>query len=56
MKKGSFRNFKNGFETVNGGQDAPAGAKKPAGKIAAAVILVIAALFLAANSAYEIKE
>ena len=54
MKNGSFRNFKNGFETVDGGQNA-SGAKKPAaGKIAAAVILAVVLLFLAANYAYEI--
>ncbi len=59
MKGESFRNRRNGFETVDGGAAGnPAGGpkKKNGGKIVGIVIAVIAILFLASNSAYEIKE
>ena len=59
MKGESFRNRRNGFETVDGGAAGnPAGGpkKKNGGKVAGIVIAVIAILFLASNSAYEIKE
>ncbi len=56
MKSGSFRNFKNGFETVNNGQGSSQNPKGSAGKIAAIVVIVLAVIFLAVNSAYEIKE
>lgn len=59
MKGESFRNRRNGFETVDGGAAGnPAGGpkKKNGGKIAGIVIAVIVILFLASNSAYEIKE
>lgn len=57
MKNGSFRNFKNGFETVTGGEGgAQPKPKKAGGKIAALVVLAILIVFLSLNSAYEIKE
>lgn len=58
MGSGSFRNFRNGFETVGGGQErSPRPSKKiPGGKIAAFVILALVIAVLALNSAYEIKE
>ena len=56
MKGESFRNRKNGFETVDGGAAGTARKKSGGGRIAAMIIAVIAVLFLASNSAYEIKE
>ena len=59
MKNGSFRNFKNGCETVNGGAGStgtPPQQKKTGGKIAVLVVLAILIVFLGLNSAYEIKE
>lgn len=57
MKGESFRNRKNGFETVDGGADHSNRKKSGSGgKIAAIVIAVIAVLILVSNSAYEIKE
>ncbi len=56
MKGESFRNRKNGFETVDGGADDAKKKKGSGGKIAGIVIAVIVLLLLAANSAYEIKE
>lgn len=56
MKGESFRNRKNGFETVDGGADNAKRKKSRGGKIAGIVIAVIVLLLLAANSAYEIKE
>ncbi len=57
MKNGSFRNFKNGFETVNNGEgSAPPKPKNTGGKIAVLVVLAILIVFLGLNSAYEIKE
>lgn len=57
MKNGSFRNFKNGFETVTGGEGgAQPKPKNTGGKIAVLVVLAILVVFLGLNSAYEIKE
>lgn len=57
MKNGSFRNFKNGFETVTGGEGgAQPKPKNTGGKIAVLVVLAILIVFLGLNSAYEIKE
>lgn len=50
----SFRNRRNGFTTMDGGQKPPSG--KKAGKIAGIAAAVIAVLILAFNSTYEIKE
>lgn len=55
MKGDSFRNRRNGFETMDGGGSG-SGKKSGTGKIAGIVITVIIILFLASNSAYEIKE
>ena len=52
MKGESFRNRRNGFETVDGGAAGnPAGGpkKKNGGKVAGIGIAVIAILFLASN-------
>lgn len=57
MKNGSFRNFKNGFETVTGGEGgAQPKPKKSGGKIAVLAVLAVVLVFLGLNSAYEIKE
>ena len=58
MKGDSFRNRRNGFETMDGGASGGSGSGKKSGtgKIAGIVITVIIILFLASNSAYEIKE
>lgn len=59
MSGDSFRNKRNGFTTMDGGQNGPedAGSRKnPAGKIAAAVIAVLVLALLLFNSTYEIKE
>lgn len=56
MKGESFRNRKNGFETVDGGADDSKKKRGGGGKIAGIVIAVAVLLLLAANSAYEIKE
>lgn len=58
MKNGSFRNFKNGFETVDGGQSTTSSNPKKTGggKIAILVVLALFVAFLGLNSAYEIKE
>ena len=57
MKNGSFRNFKNGFETVNNGEgNAQPKAKKSGGKAAVLAVLAVILVFLGLNSAYEIKE
>lgn len=55
MKGDSFRNRRNGFETMDGGAGSP-GKKSGGGRIAGIVIAVVALLFLSFNSAYEIKE
>ena len=57
MKNGTFRNFKNGFETVNGGDGSKTPRQKTTGrKIALLAVLAVIIAFLALNSAYEIKE
>lgn len=56
MRNNSFRNWRNGFETVDGGQSAAPGKKSPAGKIAGIVAAVVVLLILIFNSTYEIKE
>lgn len=56
MKNGSFRNFKNGFETVDGGESGTPKTKKTGGTIAVLVVAAILILLLGMNSAYEIKE
>lgn len=59
MRNNSFRNWKNGFETVDGGQGGNSNApkrKSPSGKVPALVVLVIVLLLLVFNSTYEIKE
>lgn len=55
MKGDSFRNRKNGFETMDGGQTGSS-KKKSGGKIAGIVVAVIVAAILLMNSTYEIKE
>nr|WP_296463612.1 FtsH protease activity modulator HflK [uncultured Acetatifactor sp.] len=59
MKSDSFRNKRNGFETMDGGMDGqgpgPKG-KNPAGKIAGIVAAVVVLAVLTLNSTYEIKE
>ena len=56
MNYGSFRNFKNGFQTADGGQEPPKKAKKTAGIAVTIVVLAIVVLILGWNSTYEIKE
>lgn len=57
MKGDSFRNRRNGFETMDGGAaDKPGRKSGGGGKIAAIVVAVIAILLLVTNSTYEIKE
>ena len=55
MNGDSFRNRKNGFETMDGGKSTPPG-KKPSGKIYGIIAAAIVILIIAANSTYEIKE
>lgn len=55
MKSDSFRNRRNGFETMDGG--ASGGSKpKSAGKVIGIIITVFVLLLLVLNSTYEIKE
>ncbi len=56
MKGDSFRNRRNGFETMDGGAAGGSKKKSGGGKIAGIVIAVIVILLLISNSAYEIKE
>ncbi|MCM1540376.1 MAG: FtsH protease activity modulator HflK [Blautia sp.] len=56
MKGDSFRNRRNGFETMDGGAAGSPGKQSGGGRIAVLAIVVIAVLFLGFNSAYEIKE
>lgn len=55
MNGDSFRNRRNGFETMDGGKS-KVPAKMPGGKIFAIVAAVIAVLVVASNATYEIKE
>lgn len=55
MKGDSFRNRRNGFETMDGGK-ANFTRKKPNGKIAGIVVAVILVAILCMNATYEIKE
>lgn len=54
MKKDSFRNRQNGFETMDGGFSK--GNNENIGKIAGIVIAIIVVLVLAWNSTYQIRE
>lgn len=54
MSGDSFRNRKNGFTTMEGGQMPKS--KKSAGKIAGIIIAAFVVLLLVLNSTYEIKE
>ncbi|MCM1063047.1 MAG: FtsH protease activity modulator HflK [Eubacterium sp.] len=56
MKGDSFRNRRNGFETMDGGAGTPGKQTGGGGKVVVLAIVVIAILFLGFNSAYEIKE
>ena len=56
MNTGTFRNFKNGFQTVNGGEQQPKKPKKGAGIVVAMIVLAIVVVIVGWNSAYEIKE
>lgn len=56
MNNGTFRNFKNGFQTVNGGEQQPKKPKKGAGIVVAMIVLAIVVVIVGWNSAYEIKE
>lgn len=56
MNNGTFRNFKNGFQTVNGGEQQPKKPKKGAGIVVAMIVLAIVVVIVWWNSAYEIKE
>lgn len=59
MNGDSFRNRRNGFETMDGGKSGsgePPRKKSPTGKIAGIAIAVIVLAILILNSTYEIKE
>lgn len=56
MNYDSFRNRRNGFETMDGGQSHTPKKKKPVGKIVGTSALALALLILVLNSTYEIKE
>ncbi|MCR2047117.1 FtsH protease activity modulator HflK [Acetatifactor muris] len=59
MRNDSFRNWKNGFETMDGGRsngEHTPGKKTPFGKIFGIAALVLVLLILGLNSTYEIKE
>lgn len=56
MKNSSFRNWRNGFETVKEGQSNAPRKKSPAGKITVIAIAAVVLLILIFNSTYEIKE
>lgn len=55
MNGDSFRNRRNGFETMDGGGSAPK-KKMPSGKIIGIAALVIVLVILGLNCTYEIKE
>ena len=54
MSKDSFRNRKNGFETMDGDQQNTAGKKKAPGRIAVLAAAALALVILLFISAYEI--
>lgn len=56
MNRDSFRNRKNGFETMDGGQSDSPGKRKSPGKVIALVFAAFVLVILLFNSAYEIKE
>ena len=59
MNSDSFRNRKNGFETMDGGKSEQSGGpkgKNPTGKIIGIVAAIAILAVLALNSTYEIKE
>lgn len=56
MNSDSFRNRRNGFETMDGGQSAGPRKKNPTGKIIGLGAAVLILAILALNSTYEIKE
>ena len=59
MNSDSFRNRKNGFETMDGGKSEQSGGPKgtnPTGKIIGIVAAIAILAVLALNSTYEIKE
>lgn len=56
MKSDSFRNWRNGFETMNGGKSDPPKKSKIISKIIGSIAAVLAILILVLNSTYEIKE
>lgn len=56
MKGDSFRNRRNGFETMDGAAGSPGKKSGSGGRIAGLVFIITAVLFLVLNSAYEIKE
>lgn len=59
MKNDSFRNWRNGFETMDGGKSDSSSTprkKKPFGRIFGIAALALVLLILVLNSTYEIKE
>lgn len=54
MSGDSFRNMKNGFETMDGGKSGKK--KNPTGMAISLAVIVVAALLLIFNATYEIKE
>ncbi|MCI9336377.1 MAG: FtsH protease activity modulator HflK [Lachnospiraceae bacterium] len=56
MNSDSFRNKRNGFETMDGGQAGGPQKKSPVGKIIGMAATVLVLAILALNSTYEIKE
>ena len=56
MNGDSFRNRRNGFQTMNGGQNNPPTKNRSAGLFAGIIIIIFLLIFLLFNSAYEIKE
>ena len=56
MNSDSFRNRRNGFETMDGGQSGGSQKKNPSGKIIGIAAAVLVLAILALNSTYEIKE
>ncbi len=56
MNRDSFRNRKNGFETMDGGQADSPGKKKSPGRMIVLILAAFVLVILLFNSAYEIKE